>query len=306
MCTLMILPNAIIAGTPRSGTTSLFRWLADHPQVCASTAKETRFLLDRSDPLFQPNCNVHDHGLEAYSSFFPDHGAASAARIRLEATPHYLYQQTACDVLSQMKGQPHIIILLRRPAERVYSSFQYTRHNLGAQLERLSFRQFVDALRRGNRDPSQTPVDGPLVTRELAYSCYVNHLEPWRNALPPERFHLLLFEQLVERPRTVVQSLAERLGIDAAFYEAYDFSRFNATLRVKSPFVQRMTRRMAKVIPAGGLKRSLKRLYLALQQDRSALSRDNDRRFLVELERDFTPFNDRLSREFHLDLSSWQ
>ncbi len=302
----MILPNAVIAGTPRSGTTSLFRWLADHPQVCASTAKETRFLLDRSDPLFQPRCNVHHHGLEAYSTFFPDQTAAAGARILLEATPHYLYQETAFDVLSRMERQPHIVIVLRRPAERVYSSFQYTRHNLGAELERLSFRQFVDSLRRGNPDPSQTPVDGPLVTRELAYSCYVNYLERWRNAFPPDRFHLLVFEPLVSRPRSVVQSLAERLGIDPGFYEAYDFPQFNATLPVKSALVQRMARRMGRIVPAGGLKRSMKRLYRALQRERRAPSTDNERGFLWELERDFAPFNDRLSREFHLDLSSWR
>jgi hypothetical protein len=302
----VILPNTVIVGTPRSGTSSLFRWLADHPQVYASSVKETRFLLDRSDPLFRPAGNVHDGGLEGYAAFFPDRAAAAAARIRLEATPHYLYQETAYDVLSRMEGPPHIVTVLRRPAERVYSSFQYTRHNLGAELERLSFRQFVDSLRRGNRDPSQTPVDGPLVTRELAYSCYVNYLERWRDAFPSDRFHLLVFEQLVSRPRTVVQSLAVRLGIDPGFYEAYDFPQFNPTVLVKSPIAQRLARRLGRVVPAGALKRSLKRLFLVLQRDRRAPSADNDRGFLWELERDFAPFNERLRREFHLDLSSWR
>jgi hypothetical protein len=144
------------------------------------------------------------------------------------------------------------------------------------------------------------------VTRELAYSCYVNYLERWRNAFPSDRFHLLVFEQLMARPRSVVQSLAERLGIDPAFYATYDFAQFNPTLPVRSPFVQRLARRVGSVVPAGGLKRSLKRLYLGLQRDRRPPSADNDRGFVLELERDFAPFNERLSREFDLDLSSWR
>jgi hypothetical protein len=302
----LILPNAIIVGTPKSGTSSLFRWLADHPQVYASGVKETRFLLDRGDPLFRSACNVHDRGLEGYAAFFPDRAAAAAARIRLEATPHYLYQETARDVLSRWNPPPHVIVLLRQPAARLFSSFQYTQQNLGLLPKHLSFSRFVDSLRRGIRDPSQAPVDGPLVTRELAYSCYVNYLQPWRQVFPLERFHILLFENLVENARDVLRSLAERLDIDPAFYDTYGFPRFNVTVRVRSPFVQRMARRVGRIFPAGGLKRGLKRWYMALQHDRARPSPEDDREFVAELERDFAPFNERLSREFHLDLSPWQ
>ena len=37
----MVAPKVIIAGAPRSGTTSIFEWLSDHLEVCASTEKET-------------------------------------------------------------------------------------------------------------------------------------------------------------------------------------------------------------------------------------------------------------------------
>jgi len=301
----VILPNAVLIGTPKSGTSSLFRWLGDHPQVCPSSVKETRFLLDRGDPLFRSACNVHDRGLEGYAEFFPDR-AAAAATVRLEATPHYLYQETARAVLSRWNPPPHVFILLRRPAERVLSSFQYTQQNLGLLPKHLSFSRFIDSLRRGIRDPSQAPIDGPLVTRELAYSCYVNYLQPWRQVFPPERFHILLFEDLAQNARAVLRSLAERLDIDPAFYDTYDFPRFNATVQVRSPFVQRMARRVAPAFPRGGLKRILKRWYAALQHAPTGPSVEDDREFVAELERDYAPFNERLSREFHLDLSPWQ
>ena len=47
-----MLPNVVIAGAPKCGTTSLFAWLADHPDVCGSNVKEARYFLDPGDPLF--------------------------------------------------------------------------------------------------------------------------------------------------------------------------------------------------------------------------------------------------------------
>jgi hypothetical protein len=47
----MSLPNLVIAGAPKCGTSSLFYWLADHPQACGSTVKETFYLMDEEHPL---------------------------------------------------------------------------------------------------------------------------------------------------------------------------------------------------------------------------------------------------------------
>ena len=66
----MTFPNFVIGGAPKCGTSSLFSWLADHPQVCGSSVKEPFFLMDEGNPMLRKACNVHDHGIEAYSSFF--------------------------------------------------------------------------------------------------------------------------------------------------------------------------------------------------------------------------------------------
>jgi len=47
MSTKKIFPNLVIAGAPKSGTSSLFFWLAAHPEVCGSQKKETYFLADK-------------------------------------------------------------------------------------------------------------------------------------------------------------------------------------------------------------------------------------------------------------------
>ena len=89
-----MLPNVVIAGAPKCGTTSLFAWLADHPDVCGSNVKEARYFLDPDDPLFDEISNFRDHGLAGYEAYFTD-CEERKAQVVLEATPVYLYQQTA-------------------------------------------------------------------------------------------------------------------------------------------------------------------------------------------------------------------
>lgn len=59
----------IIGGTTKAGTTSIFRYLSAHPDVCASSLKETRFFLDKDYPLPSTN-RFNGSNLECYRVFF--------------------------------------------------------------------------------------------------------------------------------------------------------------------------------------------------------------------------------------------
>lgn len=58
----------IIGGTPKAGTTSLYKWLSDHPDVCPSSLKETRFFLDWDYPL-SSSAQYNGKNLEQYAVF---------------------------------------------------------------------------------------------------------------------------------------------------------------------------------------------------------------------------------------------
>src|SRR5262249_17888741 len=124
----MSLPNLIIAGAPKCGTGSLFKWLSDHPQVCGSRVKETFYLMDRGHPLLKYDSNFYTHGLDGYKAYFTH--CNNCRKIIVEATTHYIYQKTALEVLSCLETKPQIIFVLRKPSSRVYSSYQYTKNNL--------------------------------------------------------------------------------------------------------------------------------------------------------------------------------
>ncbi|QDU40409.1 Sulfotransferase domain protein [Maioricimonas rarisocia] len=303
----MILPNVVIAGTPKSGSTSLFRWLSDHPQVCSSARKETRILLDRGDPQFCDECNYHDHGLAAYESLFPESSRSSSRPVRLEATPHYLYHDTALRVLSGLDEIPHIVILLRKPSDRIYSSFRYTQNNLGLLPRRLSFGEYVERLLSEDSLSGEPLARPPLVWRELRYSRYADDLRRWQEAFPPDRLHVLLFEELVRSPAREVAALAAAIGIDDTFYANYAFPRCNESYCVRVPELQRPARRSARVLPVGRMKAAVQEIYLKLQRrPRETESLTEDQAALRKLDATLASANAELCELLGRNLDVWE
>lgn len=118
----MNVPNVVIAGAPKCWPSSVFNWLAAHPEVGSPREKELFYLMDKGHPLLKRNSNYHDHGLDGYNTYFQD--LNGNYKVIIEATTHYIYQQTAIDVLSNLDSCPHIIFMLKKPSQRVYSGFR--------------------------------------------------------------------------------------------------------------------------------------------------------------------------------------
>lgn len=309
----MPLPDLVIAGAPKCGTSSLFRWLAAHPSVLGSTVKETNFLLDPGHPLLDPARNVHDHGLAAYASFFPgpDTLADGGSRpLLLEGTTHYLYQRTAPRVLAGLERPPQVIFLLREPAERVYSSYRYTRNNLGVLRPQATFRDFVRLGEGGDVHAVTDPRWGGKVDiwrNDVAYSRYHEHLARWARVFPRERMHVLLAEELWRDPRALLCRLAAAVGIDPSFYDTFAFSRHNESYRVRSPALHRLARRAGAVLPRGGVLRGmLKKGYFGVLASGRPERTDDDAAALRELRASYAPHNRRLADEWGLDLGAWE
>ncbi len=106
----MRLPNLIIAGINKSGTTSIYRYLADHPECCGSKIKETCFYLGKNDEV------------SGYEKYFED---CNDEKVVFEATPGYFYcgDTIAYKIKKQIK-EVKIIIALRNPTDRLYSYYK--------------------------------------------------------------------------------------------------------------------------------------------------------------------------------------
>ena len=305
----MTLPNVVIIAAPKCGTGSLFAWLTAHPDVCGSSPKEARYLLDREESTFKPHSNYHDHGLEGYRSYFRGCAAASA-RFIVEATPNYLYQRTALDVLSSFDPRPQIVLNLRRPSERLYSVYQFGRNNRAIIDPSVTFRDFVAMLRLENDDPAK-----PEYARDkLERTRYAEYLGRWREVFP--QIHVFLFERMREDPDAYMHDVATRIGVDPTFYDGYEFPKKNPTVQLRSTRLHRARKALARfkpgrLIPDGPLTRFLRtrfrRSYRSMNTRGLGYQKtDDDRAVLAELDREFESYNARLARDFGLDLSVWE
>jgi hypothetical protein len=299
----MTLPNAIIAGSTRCGTTSLFQWLSDHPDVATSRQKETNYLLDSDHPQVRKCANYHTNGIQGYQDLFPT--GAAATRVVLEATPQYLYAKTALEVLPSLPGPPRLIFVLRKPGQRVYSAYQFTRNNL-ADLDRgVSFSRYIQLAKNDRAELSRlAPQNHFMLGNEIRYSRYVEYLSAWLAHYPKERVRALLFEDLKADPKGFVNGICEFLDIDPRFYDRYHFTVKNEMMRIQYQGFHRNVLKVAKYFPWTGLRKILRPLYLGVQYD-SAPVPPEDLQTLAELEQEYKEANAQLAELLRIDLSAW-
>jgi hypothetical protein len=127
------LPNFIIAGVSRAGTTTMFNALAAHPQVCSSTTKETRYFqaVRYGEPLAP---------LSEYQSYFRRCGAQP---VTMECTPDYFYGGAATAAAIKSVCDPRIAIILREPISRLISFYRFMQSRLQIPQD-MSLQQYVE------------------------------------------------------------------------------------------------------------------------------------------------------------------
>ena len=304
----MKLPNLIIAGAPKAGSSSLFHWLASHPDVYGAPCKETFFFIDRDSSLLKPEANYHLHGLDLYESFFPN--CPDDAQIILEATPHYIYQQTALDFFAQCESQPHIVFLLRNPAKRVFSSFSFVQNYLNRLDSNLTFEEVTDLLldetgklaERLDYEPDS--FFSEWLNTQLPNNRYYDFIAPWMKRFPKEKIHIILFEEMIANPRHTLTNLANNIGINSDFYQDFYFEKRTQTVTVKNKFAHAL---LLKLTPyyasAGKLRGVLKSLYFKFN---STKPKPASSASIARLKEYFKPYNQELADEFNLNLDLWQ
>lgn len=189
-----VLPNLIVIGGLKCGTTSLHHYLNLHPQVSMSRPKELNFFVKELNwPL----------GTGWYGSHF-DPGAT----VRGETSPHYTDRPRLGGVAERMQEVvPHarVVYMVRDPIDRILSHYL---HNVGGGYE-------------------DRPLEEALAQTDSAYvdrSRYAFQLEPYLQAFGPERVRVISREDLkVERAETM-RSMFEFVGVDPEFTSA-EFER---------------------------------------------------------------------------------
>lgn len=208
----MTLPNFLIIGAPRAGTTTLYHYLAQHPDVFMSEEKEPNFFLfDGSGPRFGGPNTSHTHDLstrtiEQYRSLFA--GADGYTAIG-EGSTQYLYSSHAARRIAVRLPEPKLVVIVRHPVERAYSSYLHLR-GLGEEPAESFERalELEDDRKRGGWWPKYFYVDKGL---------YYRQVQQYLDVFPADRLRVYMYEDLRSSPEDLLRDLFEYLAIDVAF-----------------------------------------------------------------------------------------
>lgn len=295
-----MLPNVFIAGFPKAATSSVHRWLADHPDAGGSRPKETEYFIDRGWSSFHADANYQDHGLDRYDSYFAYLGE-SRPQVVFESSVEYVYQKVALETLPGLATRPRFVFVLREPAAQMYSLFQYLRNNQGEIPPQVTFRQYLELLNQA----SPLLDKNSLLIEPLANCRYAAHLEAWASRCGRDRIFVYLFEDLREDPCTFMQNLATDLGLDPGFYASYGFPSENESYSVRAFWMHRLSIVVRNRLSRGPVFAGLRALYRKLNTARPSITNE-DAQLREDLKERFRDDNRRLAEQFDLDLSAWE
>jgi hypothetical protein len=194
------LPNFIVVGVSRAGTTTLFNALAGHPQVCASTTKETRyFQAIRYGETLAP--------ISEYESYFRRYAGEP---VTMECTPDYFYGGAETAAAIKQACDPRVAIVLREPIGRLISFYRFMQVRLQIPAE-MTLQTYVE---RCQSVPDEEINDRAQNTYTgLWGGQYARFLGDWLEAFPG-RCDVFFFDDLISRPDIVLGQVCDRLGID--------------------------------------------------------------------------------------------
>ena len=189
-------PDFIIIGTQRGGTTSLYRYLAAHPEIGQASRKEVHYF-DR----------YYENGMDWYLAHFPERGEY---RLVGEASPYYVFHPEAPERILAAVPQAKFILLLRNPVDRAYSQYQM---KVERGLETLPFAEAIE------REPERlAATDDPLDPAwrhhsYLARGVYVNQIKRWFEYFPRDQFLIIKSEDFYAEPVQILHQTQAFLGV---------------------------------------------------------------------------------------------
>lgn len=226
-----VLPDFVIIGAQKSGTTSLYNFLIRHPAIAAASEKEIEYFSTR-----------HKHGELWYRSNFPINMSGHCSfkkkkqtnkpkRLTGEASPKYLFYPTVPDRMKSLLPDVKLIAILRNPVDRAYSHYHhYVRDN----IESLSFEDAISTEEErcagGGEQLIKDPDSDPCHYRRYSYLArgrYAEQLENWFRYYGREQFLILTTEEFYEDPQRILDQASAFLGLPPHPFQAMGLRNLN-------------------------------------------------------------------------------
>jgi hypothetical protein len=196
----MTLPNFLVIGAQRGGTTLLHRILDEHPEVYVPQRRKEVHFFDW----------YYDRGTDWYAGFFPCEGAGDYRAIG-EVTPDYLFDPHAPARIREVLPRCKFVVSLRDPIQRAFSWYAF---QLRSVNEKRTFERFIEE-------------ESAVLERGL----YAQQLARYFEIFPRDSFLIFVYEELIEAPGPHLDQLAAFLGLDRSWADPAELvkERVNAS-----------------------------------------------------------------------------
>jgi hypothetical protein len=240
------LPNFLIVGAAKCGTSSLHKYLEQHPDIFMSKVKEPRFLSSQVNPF--PLNGPGDHKVEAwyvkkYDEYVKLFEGAESFPVVGESSADTLYfHKGTIPVIKQYLGDPKIVIMLRNPVKRAFSAYQHLVRDLREDLS------FEDGLKE---EPNRIRNNWELIYHYTAVSLYHDSVKAFMDNFSSVK--VILTEDQEKRPQQVLRDIFRFLDVDPNCDVNTDI-RYNMSGKPKSQWLHQfffegnMARRIAQPI----------------------------------------------------------
>lgn len=288
-------PDFFIVGAPKCGTTAMAGYLEQHPDIYMPDAKDSNFF--GSDLNFINNVN-HPSDLfrvdeKTYMSWF--RGVRNEKRVG-EASVWYLYSRSAVAEIKRFSPDADIIIMLRNPADMIYSLHSHFLTDLNEDIEDFeeAFKAEEDRV-KGVRIPATAYIIDGLFYKEVAK--YYRQVKRYFDVFGRDKVHVVIFDDFKKDTEGTYGEILKFLGVKDSF--SPDFTVVNPSKKLRSTKLQRFI-----VNPPG--------IILPLAKKLSTVSFlrngvNNVLNALNQVERKIEPMNktlrDHLNSEFAVDIN---
>lgn len=214
-------PDVFIVGAAKTGTSSLYQYLIQHPDVARSIVKEPHF--------FSTDINPEDFSAEFYYQKIPDIDAAirrghmihssfirneadylklyagAQGKLKIDSSVSNLFSHTAAGAIHSKNPDARIIIIIRQPVERAFSHYVMDRRS-GYKLS-LSFTEAV-------LSDYQQPKKGWGISHLYAeLSVYADAIKRYQDTFPANQIHLIVYDDYRNDVHAVLSSVCHFAGL---------------------------------------------------------------------------------------------
>ncbi|WP_250433638.1 sulfotransferase family protein [Hanstruepera flava] len=218
-------PSFIIVGAQKAGTTSLYKYLTQHPEIKPTLLKEVHY--------FDLN---YDKPLSWYKSFFPLE--RNNKKITGEASPYYMFHPFAIKRIAEFNPNMKIIVLLRDPANRAISHYY---HEARKGREKLGMREAFDAEQeRLEGEQDRFKINPNYISnnyQRFSYKSrglYANQIKAIKENFKESNILIIDSKDFFKQTKSTVQEVLEFVGVNKNF-DIKTEKRFNVGNNIKDP-----------------------------------------------------------------------